>query len=153
MTERQLIASSVYATESAVAKLCYELAQLAYPQGAPWRLATFAADLAMPQSLYQLLVVRGQPIGFISLTIVLDEVEITNVAIVPAYQGQGHATFMLQTVLRQLPIASQVFLEVRDSNHTAQRLYARCGFSKLSTRKAYYQQPREDALIMRKIIN
>jgi len=152
MTSRRLVAGTTY-TEAALAELCYHLADQAYPQGAPWRLATFAADIATPQAIYQVLVVADQPIGFLSLTTVLDETEITNVAILPAYQHQGQAQWLLTTILAQLVRPSQVFLEVRASNQIAQRLYQRCGFRPLSVRRGYYHDPLEDALIMRKIIN
>lgn len=153
MTERasQVLLSTHWSPATA-AQLCYDLAAAAYPNGAPWRLATFTADMAMPQATYHILTVADRPIGFVSLTVVLDEVEITNVAIHPDFQRQGWAYYLLQQVLAPLPGADQVFLEVRASNVAAQKLYQRCGFQELSTRSAYYQNPREDALIMRKII-
>lgn len=153
MTERvgQVLTSTHWSATTA-AKLCYDLAAAAYPHGAPWRLATFIADMEMPQADYRVLMVNDRPIGFVSLTVVLDEVEITNVAIHPDFQRQGWAYYLLQQVLTSLPSANQVFLEVRASNSAAQQLYQRCGFQKISTRSAYYQNPREDALIMRKII-
>lgn len=88
MPEPQLVKSDSW-SGMPVAQVCYELAAAAYPEGAPWRLATFAADLALPQSCYQLLVWQQRPIGFISRTTVLDETEITNVAVQPAFQRQG----------------------------------------------------------------
>ena len=82
----------------------------------------------------------------------LDETEVTNVAIDPAYQRQGHARWLLTQCLAQLS-AGTVFLEVRAHNIAAQRLYQQVGFEQIATRKAYYQDPDEDAWIMRKIID
>lgn len=46
--------------------------------------------------------------------------------------------------------ASAVFLEVRESNRAARRLYERAGFERVGTRKRYYVRPVEDALVMRR---
>ena len=40
------------------------------------------------------------------------------------------------------------FLEVRKSNEKALKLYEKAGFTRLSVRKAYYQDPVEDAIVM-----
>jgi len=152
MIERQLVAGATISPVD-LAKLCYQLADQAYPQGAPWRQVTFAADIATPQAVYNVLIVDQHPIGFISLTTVLDETEVTNIAILPAFQHQGQAQWLLTTVLAQLDRPGKVFLEVRQSNQAARRLYDRCGFEPISVRRAYYHDPTEDALIMRKIMN
>jgi ribosomal-protein-alanine N-acetyltransferase len=39
-------------------------------------------------------------------------------------------------------------LEVRESNHEAQRLYEKCGFRTVAIRKKYYSDNREDAIVM-----
>ena len=45
-----------------------------------------------------------------------------------------------------------LFLEVRASNVIAQKLYQNLGFKAYHTRKNYYQDPVEDAILMRKLI-
>jgi ribosomal-protein-alanine N-acetyltransferase len=42
-----------------------------------------------------------------------------------------------------------VFLEVRVSNIAARKLYEKIGFVQVGQRKAYYQHPAEDALILK----
>ena len=44
--------------------------------------------------------------------------------------------------------ARAVSLEVRVSNHGAQRLYTHFGFRPVGVRKGYYQETNEDALVM-----
>ena len=44
--------------------------------------------------------------------------------------------------------ADHLTLEVRVSNHVAQNLYAKYGFTRRGLRKGYYADNREDALIM-----
>ena len=44
---------------------------------------------------------------------------------------------------------SRVFLEVRESNRSARRLYSRLGFEEMGLRKSYYANPAEDAILYR----
>ena len=45
-----------------------------------------------------------------------------------------------------------MYLEVRDSNETAVELYRRFGFSDVGLRKGYYQDPKEDARMMKVVL-
>ncbi len=83
---------------------------------------------------------------------VLDEAELFNLAVDPAYQGQGLAKELLQRFFAIVEAAggTRIFLEVRASNLQAQALYLRTGFAVIGRRKKYYQHPEEDALIMEK---
>ncbi|WP_318767067.1 ribosomal protein S18-alanine N-acetyltransferase [Lactiplantibacillus carotarum] len=152
MPDRELVAGKAY-PPAKLAAICYHLSAVAYPNGAPWRQTTFKADIAAPQTRYDLLTWQDQPIGFISRTTVLDETEITNLAVHPDFRRQGHARWLLKTDLAQLDQGDQVFLEVRASNQAAQQLYLQCGFEQIATRQDYYHDPVEDAWIMRKIID
>ena len=73
------------------------------------------------------------------------EVEILNVAVDPGFRGQGVATALIESLQ-----AAQVFLEVRESNTTAIGLYRRIGFEEAGKRKEYYDNPTEDAIVMRR---
>jgi ribosomal-protein-alanine N-acetyltransferase len=44
--------------------------------------------------------------------------------------------------------AKIAFLDVRESNVAARRLYEKCGFSQLGRRKRFYTDPTEDAIGM-----
>lgn len=88
--------------------------------------------------------------GFCACWLVFDEVHINNVAIRPAYRGLGMGTALLRHVLaegRRLG-AHRTTLEVRASNTGARRLYERLGFYVAGTRRNYYTNPVEDALIL-----
>jgi ribosomal-protein-alanine N-acetyltransferase len=81
---------------------------------------------------------------------ILDQGELANVAVTPRLRGRGLGTYLLARVLdvaRERGIQT-MFLEVRASNEPAHDLYRRFGFSEVGRRKAYYDHPREDALIM-----
>jgi ribosomal-protein-alanine N-acetyltransferase len=73
-----------------------------------------------------------------------DEVEVLNLAVDPAFRRQGIGTRLL------LSIASRhVFLEVRESNEGALRLYRKLGFQEVGRREKYYDDPEETAIVMR----
>lgn len=72
-------------------------------------------------------------IGYIGMKVVLDEADITNVAVLPAYRKKGIARKLLQQLLdeaRQQGIYS-IYLEVRDSNAAAITLYKHAGFKEV----------------------
>jgi len=43
-----------------------------------------------------------------------------------------------------------VYLEVRDSNDRARRLYRSSGFEEVGRRRRYYRRPVEDAIVLRR---
>ncbi len=71
---------------------------------------------------------------------VLDETEIIHVICDKQYQGQGIAKQLMQQCIAQLKRngGKTVFLEVRDDNDRAQRLYESLGFVTVGRRKDYY---------------
>ena len=89
-------------------------------------------------------------VGYVGLKTVLDEGDITNVCIHPDWRGRGLASCLLEALLdraRQKGI-DRIYLEVRTSNTPAIALYKKAGFGDVGMRKAYYEKPREDALVM-----
>jgi len=89
----------------------------------------------------------GRIAGYIGVEKILDEVHIINMAVDPAFRGQGVGKRLMQHVLNDEEV---FFLEVRASNETAKNIYQKYGFQVISTRKAYYPDG-EDAFVMRRI--
>lgn len=77
-----------------------------------------------------------------------DEREILNVAVLPEHRGKGIGERLLRRVLTSGSLGD-VFLEVRESNERAKRLYERIGFENVGRRPGYYDDPPETAVIMR----
>jgi [ribosomal protein S18]-alanine N-acetyltransferase len=77
--------------------------------------------------------------------------EILNLAVAPEFRRRGIGSALLDEGLAafQRRQATEVFLEVRESNHSAQSLYLARGFRPVGQRAAYYRNPREDALVLR----
>ena len=88
--------------------------------------------------------------AFCTTWVVLDEVHINNVAVRPECRGQGAGLALLRFVLRLGGSlgARRATLEVRRSNAAALKLYERLGFQVSGTRRNYYSNPVEDALIL-----
>jgi len=86
-------------------------------------------------------------VGFLAVSHVMDQMEVTNIAVLPDYQGKGVATSLLSKILN---FSGTIFLEVRESNKVAQGLYDKLGFEPYHRRKNYYHNPSEDAILMRK---
>lgn len=78
------------------------------------------------------------------------EAEILQVAVDPMKRRQGLGRKLLDAFLgAELAAGTQeVFLEVRESNAGAIKLYDTFGFSHSGTRKGYYSNPPENALLM-----
>lgn len=90
-------------------------------------------------------------VGYCVLLLAADEGEIANIATAPRARGQGVAGRLLDHALATAMAngAQAVFLEVRESNVPARRLYASRQFVPVGRRRGYYTQPREDALLLR----
>ena len=91
----------------------------------------------------------GAVLGYAGLQTVLDEGYINNVAVDPQYRRQGIADELIAAFVRfgQAKLAF-LTLEVRASNESAIALYAKHGFGEVGRRKNYYDDPKEDALLM-----
>ena len=86
--------------------------------------------------------------GFIAIDFILDEVHILHMAVHPDYRRQGIGKLMIRKAF-EFP-ANKFFLEVRESNYCAQKLYEGFGFKVISKRKNYYQDNNETAFVMEK---
>lgn len=117
---------------------------------APWTKEGFFTFLSRRDTMFLVVEEKGRILGYCGVMIVLDEGEITNVAVTRKRQREGIGQFMLEGLFRLLEEIGVVtlHLEVRQSNLTAIRLYERCGFVQDGLRKAYYTDPMEDALLM-----
>jgi ribosomal-protein-alanine N-acetyltransferase len=85
----------------------------------------------------------------------LAECELEFVLVPPQTRRQGIGRMLVDTILawaRELG-ASEIRLEVRESNAPALRLYEACGFVVAGRRPGYYADPAEDAVLMRRQIS
>ena len=107
---------------------------------------------ANPKSRTALVVEQdGNVVGFIVGRQLEDEWEIENIAVTGAARRHGLGSRLVSELLNL--VRSQggktVFLEVRESNRAARSLYEKWGFLEVGRRKMYYQDPAEDALVLK----
>jgi len=92
--------------------------------------------------------------GYVVAWFVADEGEIANLAVAPDGWGQGIGKLLLDSALSEgfFRRASAIYLEVRDSNVRARRLYQSRGFEEVGRRLGYYRRPTEDAIVLRRTL-
>lgn len=93
----------------------------------------------------------GSVAGFIVGQQVADEWEIENIAVTGAARRRGLGSRLVGELLEHVRSqgGTAVYLEVRESNRAARALYEKWAFIEAGRRKAYYQNPAEDALILK----
>ncbi|MBQ7785345.1 MAG: ribosomal protein S18-alanine N-acetyltransferase [Clostridia bacterium] len=92
----------------------------------------------------------GRVLAYAGMWFVLDEAHVCNIAVHPDFRRLGYGRKILEALiaLAQENSMGLMELEVRRSNLTAQNLYHSCGFIDVGYRKRYYEDNREDALLM-----
>ena len=88
--------------------------------------------------------------GFVGVWHMVEEAHIVSIGVRTEYRGLGLGEMLLLSAIEQAIEYDlrHVTLEVRVSNHVAQNLYKKYGFTERGLRKGYYTDNREDALIM-----
>ncbi|ULJ62311.1 ribosomal protein S18-alanine N-acetyltransferase [Wielerella bovis] len=96
---------------------------------------------------------QGAILAFIVWQTIVDEMELHLIATATEYRQQGIAQMLMQEMFQAASTANivRIMLEVRASNHAAQNLYRKLGFSATAVRQKYYRDG-EDAVLMEKII-
>ena len=116
----------------------------------PWDNQLFL-DAIDPKDKYLMVADLGGKIeGYIVLEKVLDEGHITNLAVGEKHRKKGVAAGLVNHVLdlaKGLGI-KEIFLEVRESNEAAKKLYSKFGFREIGRRKGYYPKANEAALVL-----
>lgn len=118
----------------------------------PWPEEAIALELTNPLSSWLVAEEEGCFAGYVGSQAVLDEADMMNLAVQPAFRRRGVGEMLVNGLVKELA-ARQVrclTLEVRASNAGAIALYEKLGFCQVGRRPRYYQKPREDALILRK---
>ena len=120
----------------------YKLEVASFP--VPKDLSVFLAD----QNKYFVVKEEGRVVGYIGFEEIAGEGHIINLAVDPKVRRHGIGKNLVQSVLDKTEI-KVFYLEVRESNLAAHKLYQGLNFKIVGQRKAYYQDNREDALIMK----
>ena len=120
----------------------------------PWSRNGLSEELAKTSSIFPVIETSQKLIiGFACSMLILNELHIFEVAVDPQYQNRGLGEALINHLLGEAITAGAdtALLEVRVSNHSAVRVYEKCGFKRDALRKGYYQDG-EDALLMSKTL-
>ncbi|ASS90006.1 MULTISPECIES: ribosomal protein S18-alanine N-acetyltransferase [Aeribacillus] len=127
----------------------YEIEQLSF--SVPWTKESFYRELVHNHfATYLVIEYEGKVVGYCGLWVIVDDGQITNIAISPAYRGKKLGETLLRSVLNVAKEkgAKTVTLEVRVSNTVAQSLYKKLNFEPIGIRENYYTDNQEDAILM-----
>ncbi len=123
-------------------------------QSQPWSSGIFKDCIRVGYSCWVCKENNDQLVGYLIQSIAAEEMHILNVCIHPHWQRRNLGTLLVQhaeTIALKEKVRSS-FLEVRQSNLPAIRLYQKEGYKKIGIRKDYYPitNGREDAIVMSK---
>ena len=117
-----------------------------------WSEKSVAGELTNALALW-LVAVEGETVaGYVGSQTVCNETDMMNVAVTADFRRQGIGEKLVNALVEELKAMDSrcLTLEVRASNTPAQAMYEKLGFTEIGRRPRYYQNPKEDALILRK---
>jgi ribosomal-protein-alanine N-acetyltransferase len=117
-----------------------------------WPQSAFASELNDNKLAYYFVgrVPGGDIVAYGGIWVIVDDSHITTIAVHPDWRGKKYGEAMLVHLLHEATDrgASWITLEARESNEVAQNLYRKYGFTTVSTRRAYYSDNGENAVVM-----
>lgn len=121
----------------------------------PWSLENFTYSMNSELHYSYIATDNDKIIGYVILSVIADEAELLDIAVLAEYEGKGVASLLLSNALNYAlqQGANKCFLEVRDNNEAAISLYKHYGFEDLYTRKNYYPLYSADAIVMNKSLD
>jgi ribosomal-protein-alanine N-acetyltransferase len=120
----------------------------------PWSEKLFLSHFGS-RYFNHVLKIGDETIGYFIANHIAGEVSLMNIAIAPHFQGQGYGFHLMNQLINKSKQQDhvEIWLEVRESNQNAIKLYQKTGFVEVDKRKNYYpidnsKTQREDAIIM-----
>lgn len=116
-----------------------------------WTKASFYDEMSNNLAKYYVAKTReGEIVGYAGIWHIIDEGHITTIAVKKDYLQNHIGETLIYQIVEDCykDKVKYLTLEVRVSNEPAIKLYKKYGFQSLGTRKGYYQDNNEDALIM-----
>jgi [ribosomal protein S18]-alanine N-acetyltransferase len=117
----------------------------------PWPPRSFKFELTdNPASRCWVVESDGRIISILVGWLIVDELHIATIATHPVFRGLGIGRRLLLHSLKSArgEGAARSFLEVRESNELAQKMYSGFGYEVTGRRKEYYKDNAEDAILM-----
>jgi len=117
---------------------------------APWSERSFKNELDHQHGVFLVGILQGEVVAYGGVWLVVDEAHVTTIAVAEQNRRQGIGQRLMVELLHKAKAAGMVCstLEVRASNVGAIKLYEKFGYSVTATRRGYYPDNREDAVVM-----
>ncbi len=119
-----------------------------------WTPEAIKASIMRTDSICLLNFEKDKATGYALATCVIGQAELLKIAVLPDHRRNGVGIKLLKTLETQLQKLGNIelFLECRESNLAALKLYKKTGFIVTGHRKKYYRDTQEDAVIMKKTL-
>jgi ribosomal-protein-alanine N-acetyltransferase len=145
LPESRVASSLIRSLSTGDAKWLAELHALCFDEAQCWSADLFRSMLSQMPVTGLVLITAYEPVAFLIARRVLDEGEILTLAVHPSQRRRGHARALIDAYLGEQKHkgAVRLFLEVAVNNQPAIELYKKMDFSIVSTRKEYYEQPKD----------
>lgn len=116
-----------------------------------WNEAQLLSELESEAGYLFAALYNGELCGLCALQCAAGEGSLNTITLLPNHRGVGIGKALLQFAIESCP-ALIFYLEVRSKNSAAIGLYKSLGFNTAGTRKGFYKNPDDDALIMKLIL-
>ena len=116
----------------------------------PWSKKSFSDEMSNSLAVYYVAEVQGRIAGYAGMWSVAGEGDVTNIAVHPDFRRNGIGNLLMKALFKEAESCdmSLITLEVRESNIPARSMYEKFGFEEVGTRKNYYADNHENAVIM-----
>lgn len=141
--------------EESMATVLWETAKSGFKEDPPWTVKQFLKTLIAGRATVLTASIRDNDrdkiVGFMIARTTTVESDIYMIVVGKDYkqQGVGRKLFCSFIKLCTEKGLETIFLEVRESNNSALKLYQSLDFKEIGRRKAYYSKPTEDGLMMK----
>lgn len=139
---------------SCFAEALFKVADTGFKDSSPWTIKQIEETLGTDYTLVTYATVSNQVVGFIMASVTVDIADVFMVVVSADFKKRAIGTKLFEAFIGYCAEANmnEIILEVRASNVPAIALYERVGFQTVGLRKAYYSNPIEDAIIMKRKI-
>ena len=124
-----------------------ELDARVFPES-PWGMFAFLDNIRNPYD-HPVAAIEDEKVTGYGILRQVDDGEILLVGVAPEKRGKGIGKKIVAALLSRADREKGIFLEVREGNTAARKLYEKAGFREIARRKNYYKDPPEDAVIMK----
>ncbi len=120
----------------------------------PWSRTAIAESMGHEPWHFLVAKIGSEVVGYVGVYVILDEGQISNIAVLPSFRGRGIGKMLLDALFELCSKlgCQKITLELRKSNTSVLGLYKKCGFEIVGSRPKFYSNPTEDAILMDKIL-